>query len=491
MRQDQVLGHDWQGHHVAGFMKQEAPCTEEVQPELAALTRTIGSGRYFRRLAPEILHNILAQGTLINVPRDYLLIREGDESPPEIYILVEGSLAIISNGKFILRLDQPGDVVGEMAVIQSVPRSADVLAETPCRLIVFPAELFRIDPGSPQASILYVLFSHLMSAKLRITTAQSLIRKNQRVTAQGEIHIGIIDPSAADRSTVRESIQASWPEANITEFDDPPQFVDHPTTARFDLIVADIDYFEDIQRDWNWVSTFIKTMQLRGAHVIILSRSCGDEANREFLIRMGADDLVAKPCAPFDLNHVIAKVRVWYYKNLELDKAESAADTDLLTGLANRRRLDQFLEALVTVYPEDKKPFSLIMTDVDNFKHYNDAHGHQMGDTVLQGVAALLEKNVRRGDLAARFGGEEFIIVMPDCGKTRALEVAEALRLSVASATFPNQEQQPDGNLTITLGVATFPRDGRDLDALLKRADDCLYEGKRRGKNIVIGAGPA
>ena len=470
-------------------MKQQPLCTREVHHELAALTRTIGAGRYFRRLAPEILGNILKQGTLVSVPKDPQLIYEGDESPPEIYILVEGSLAIVSNGKFILRLDQPGDVVGEMAVIQSAPRSADVLAETPCRLIVFPAELFRIDPRSPQASILYVLFSHLMAAKLRITTAQSLIRKNQRVTAQGEIHVGIIDSSAADRASVREAIHTSWPEASITEFEDPPQFVDYPTTRRFDLMIADIDYFEDIRRDWNWVSTLIKAMQLRGAHIIILSRSCGDAAHREFLIRTGADELLAKPCTGFDLNHVVAKVRVSYYKNLELDKAESDADTDRLTGLANRRRLDQFLEALVTVYPDDRKPFSLIMADVDNFKHYNDSHGHQMGDSVFQGVAALLEKNVRRGDLAARFGGEEFIIVMPDCGKQRALEVAEALRLSVASAAFPHQEQQPGGNLTITLGVATFPRDGRDLNTLLKRADDGLYAGKRRGKNTVIAVG--
>lgn len=469
-------------------MTHEPLSTHIDHPELTALTGIIGAGRYFRLLAPEVLKNILRQGSLLTVDKDHYLIREGDEAPPELYILVEGSLAIVANEKFILRLDSPGDVVGEMALIQSAPRSADVITESSCRLVEFPAELFRIDRHSPHASVLYVLFSHLMAAKLRITTAQSMIRKNQRVSEQGNIKIGIIDSSAEDRAVIRQAIDASWQEATIIEFNTPPEFFDYPVARRFDLIIADVDHYSDFQRDWNSISTFVQAMKLRGANVFILGKSCSAAANREFLISKGADDVMAKPFVAFDLNHAIAKMRVWYYQNLELDKAESAAATDRLTGLANRRRLDQFLDALVTVYPDHKQPFSLIISDVDNFKHYNDLHGHQMGDVVLEGVAALLANNVRRGDLAARYGGEEFVIVLPNCGKSRALELAETLRLAVASAVFPDQDQQPNGNLTLTLGVATFPEDGSDLVSLLKAADDCLYEGKRHGKNVVIAA---
>lgn len=470
-------------------MKQEPLCTRKDHPELAALVRVVGSGRYFSRLSGDILANILRQGYLLTVDKDQYLIREGDESPPEMYVLVEGSLAIVSNGKFILRLDSPGDVVGEMAVIQSAPRSADVITETGCRLVGFPAELFSIDGNSSQASVLYVLFSHMMAAKLRITTAQSLIHKNQRVTAHGDIKVGIINAGSPDSSIIRQALQESWPETSVIEFSDPPEFLEYPGAHRFDLIIADMDYYDDFQRDWNSISTLVKTMRLRGASVIALGASCHDSANREFLVRNGADEVMAKPCTAFDLAHTIARFRVWHYKDLELDKAESAAETDRLTGLANRRRLDQFLDALVTVYPDNMQPFSLVIADVDNFKHYNDSHGHQMGDVVLEGVATLLAKNVRRGDLAARFGGEEFVIVLPNCEKSRAIELAEDLRKSVESAVFPHQDLQPTGNITITMGVATYPDDAVDLATLLKQADDCLYEGKRAGKNVVIAAG--
>ncbi len=271
-------------------------------------------------------------------------------------------------------------------------------------------------------------------------------------------------------------------------FEDPAQIIDYNDNQRFDLIITDVYSSADMRRDGNWTSALIKEVQLRGAHVVVLSKACHNPDDREILINMGVDDLMAKPCTRNDLNHVITRVKSWYYKNLELDRAETEAETDRLTGLANRRRLDQFLNALVTVYSQDQKPFSLIMTDIDNFKHYNDTNGHQMGDAVLKSVAALLVDKVRRGDLAACFGGEEFVLVLPECGKSRAVELAEILRETVEAAVFPFQEKQPGSNVTITMGVATFPHDAVELDALLKKADDCLYEGKRKGKNIVVAA---
>ncbi len=438
----------------------------------------------------DILTDVLKQGAVLSLEKDQYLIREGDNAPPEMYILVEGSLVVVANGKFIFRLDQPGDVVGEMAVIQSAPRSADVVAESNCRVVVFPAELFSVAPSSTQASILYVLFSHILAAKLRITTAQSMIYKNRRVAAKDDIKVGIVDVNSNDRAMVRSVVSAYWNEAEIIEFDDPSLVIDYTNSQRFDLIVADIDFFGDMRRDWNGISTIIKDLRLRGAHVVILSKACHNSDDRALLIKMGVDDLLPKPCSKSDLKHLISKVQTWYYKNLELDAAETDAETDGLTALANRRRLDRFLDALITVYPEEKKSFSLIITDIDSFKHYNDTNGHQMGDVVLREVASLMVSKVRRGDLAARFGGEEFVVVLPDCGKSRALEVAEMLRETIELAVFPHQDKQPEGMLTTTLGVATFPEDALDLDMLLKKADDCLYEGKRRGKNIVIPAMP-
>lgn len=441
-----------------------------------------------RLLSPEILDNVLRQGSEITLKKDSYLIREGDNAPPEMYILVEGSLVVVASNKFILRLDQPGDVVGEIAVIQSAARSADVVAEVDCRLIAFPAKLFEVDPHSTQASILYVLFSHVMAAKLRITTAQALIHKNLRVAARGNIRVAIVDANSADRAMVRSVISHCWDEATVLVFDDPAQIVDNNENQRFDLIIADIHSTAVTRREGSWPAALIKEMQLRGAHIVVLSDACHNPDDRETLIKMGVDDLMIKPCTHSDLNHVITRVKSWYYKNLELDRAETEAETDRLTGLANRRRLDQFLDALVTVHSQDSKPFSMIMMDIDNFKQYNDTNGHQMGDAVLKSVAALIVDKVRRSDLAARFGGEEFVLVLPDCGKSRAMELAETLRETIETATVPFQERQPVSNVTVTMGVATFPDDSADLDTLLKIADDCLYEGKRKGKNIVVAA---
>lgn len=454
--------------------------------DLDELCEMIGSGRYFQRIPRPLLRDILRQGTLVDVEQDYCLIREGDASPSRMYILVEGSVAIVVDGQFILRLAEPGDVVGEMAVIQSTPRSADVVTETPCRLISFPADLFEVDPGSAQASILYVLFAHIMAVKLRMTTAQSLIRKSQRVTNPGDSFVGIIDACSADRAATSETLRSIWPEALITEFTSPAEFYQYPNTFRFDFIVADVDFFDDFSRHSTSLANFLAAMGLRGAQVMILSHSCRQASRREFLIRHGADEVLAKPCLPFDLEHAVSKARIAYYKNLELDRAESAAETDQLTGLANRRRLEEFLEALETVYPDQHRPFSLILLDVDHFKRYNDYHGHQKGDRVLQTLAGVLTSVLRRGDLAARFGGEEFLVVLPDCDKPFALGVAEKLRLAIEKADLAHQETQPGGTLTATFGVATFPHDAGDTEALFRQADECLYRGKRLGRNVVV-----
>jgi diguanylate cyclase (GGDEF)-like protein len=469
-------------------MNTEPLSTQAEHPEFASIVRLVQSGRYFRRLAPDILHSALKQGSLLTLGKDSHLIREGSVAPPEMYILVEGSLAVLSNDKFILRLDQAGDVVGEMAVIQSAPRSADVVAESTCRLIVFPAELLAVDPSSPSASVLYVLFSHILAAKLRTTTAQSTVHKNRRVADRGNAKVAVVDVNLADRMLAKSAIKNAWHGAKIYEFSDPSQVVDYDESGGFDLIIADIDFFGDIRRDWNRTSSLVKTMQLRGAHIVIVSQSCRNPDDRKLLIKMGVDELMSKPCTEADLNHLVRRVQNWYYKNIELDKAEAEAETDGLTGLANRRRLDQFLDALTTVHPEEKQSFSLIMTDIDSFKHYNDTNGHQMGDVVLKQVADLMMEKVRRGDLVARFGGEEFVIVLPNCEKNAALQAAETLREAVELADFPLQAGQPGGKLTTTLGVSTFPQDALDVDTLLKKADDCLYEGKRRGKNVVVAA---
>ena len=439
---------------------------------LDSCVQAVQMGRYFNKIEPELLRKMLVHGELLNLKKDDFLIREGDDSPPEMYILIEGSLAVESQSKFILRLELPGDVIGELSAINQAPRSADVLA---------------VDKNATHASIFYVVFAHLLAEKLRITTAQSLTRKNERVISSDEIKVAIIDESQVDRLLLRGVVEFNWAEAQIVEYDSFEKFIQKSTEHHFELIIADIQFAHSYKNDKDAFTEAFKAMKIHGSPTYIISDYCNDSIQREFLMKLGADELEVKPYSLFDVKHTIAKFKVWFYKHQELDQIERDADTDRLTGLANRRRLDEFLEALFTLYPENKQGFSMVISDVDNFKHYNDTHGHQMGDVVLSRVASIFAKNVRRGDLAARFGGEEFVMVLPNCGMKKAISIAEKLRKSLEDEVFPYQDQQPTGNLTATFGVASYPGPAT-LDEMLKWADDCLYRGKEAGRNVVIAA---
>jgi len=159
--------------------------------------------------------------------------------------------------------------------------------------------------------------------------------------------------------------------------------------------------------------------------------------------------------------------------------------TDEKTKLFNFRHFKQ--EFLIEVARAKRfgEPLSLIMIDVDKFKHYNDTNGHMLGDQVLIKVAALVKKECRETDVPARFGGEEFAALLPRTNAKEALHVAERIRKSIEASEFENQKAQPGGNLTASLGVATFPADAYDADALIIAADEALYRAKDNGRNRV------
>ena len=162
--------------------------------------------------------------------------------------------------------------------------------------------------------------------------------------------------------------------------------------------------------------------------------------------------------------------------------------TDVLTGVPNRRQLFQRLEQEWTRSLRFGDELSILMIDLDRFKQVNDQHGHTVGDAVLRGVALALERNVRKVDTVARFGGEEFCIVLPRIAKVEALEVAEKLRRSVSQTPLETAPGKPPMFATISIGVASYGADAADAAALLDLADQALYEAKRSGRNTVRSA---
>jgi len=166
---------------------------------------------------------------------------------------------------------------------------------------------------------------------------------------------------------------------------------------------------------------------------------------------------------------------------------EELSSTDTLTSLANRRRLDDFLERASQRLQRRFQPLSLIMCDVDHFKPYNDLLGHPAGDACLQRIADALRDTVcRQGDLVARYGGEEFAVVLPNTDRLGAMQVAETLRLAVLDLNLPHV---PGSNqqVTISLGVTsvTTPATTVTPAELIRRADEALYRAKGNGRNRV------
>ena len=194
--------------------------------------------------------------------------------------------------------------------------------------------------------------------------------------------------------------------------------------------------------------------------------------------------------SPSELNLIqaVANQAAIYIENAQLfEKNRYLSNTDELTNLANRRYFQEILKRELAQARRFKTPFSLIMVDIDHFKRFNDTHGHLRGDIVLKRVAAHLLRNTRGIDLVGRFGGEEFIVLLPKTTKEGAFTAAEKLRQELAREEFPGAEQsQPGGRLTLSLGLAEYPTDSRDIHQLLECADRALYAAKEGGRNRTV-----
>lgn len=171
-----------------------------------------------------------------------------------------------------------------------------------------------------------------------------------------------------------------------------------------------------------------------------------------------------------------------YEKTLEL------SEIDGLTGIKNRRTLLKQLGSEIQRAYRYKKNFGLIMLDIDHFKQYNDTNGHFQGDILLKMIADMISDNLRDTDAVGRYGGEEFIILLPETDKEETITIAERIRSGVDGHKFPRAESQPGGKITISIGVSMYPEDGDAFERIIRAADDALYAAKNTGKNRVIAA---
>ena len=214
----------------------------------------------------------------------------------------------------------------------------------------------------------------------------------------------------------------------------------------------------------------------------------GDEARLLRGLDLGVNDYLSRP---IDRHEMMARVRTQIKRKRHSDqlrdrieKSVELAITDPLTGLNNRRYMETHVNALMDDARSQGRPLSVLVADIDYFKNVNDTYGHDAGDNVLRDFAARFARNTRGIDLACRFGGEEFVIIMPDTELSRAYQVGERLRSCIAAEPFQvNADTQI--RVTASVGVAALEHAEDTLEAIFKRADIALYNAKRSGRNRV------
>lgn len=224
---------------------------------------------------------------------------------------------------------------------------------------------------------------------------------------------------------------------------------------------------------------------------IILLADVGDDHRIVRGLELGINDYLTRP---IDRQELTARLRTQIRRKRYNDHLRASvtqtiemAVTDALTGLHNRRYLDSHLQTLFDRATARRRPLSVMITDLDRFKSINDAYGHDGGDAVLREFARRLRRNVRGIDLACRFGGEEFVVVMPDTEGAVAEKVAERIRADIAQDPFLlGPEDGPTIPVTISVGVSSMLGSGDSVVAMMKRADLALYEAKNGGRNRVV-----
>jgi diguanylate cyclase (GGDEF)-like protein len=240
--------------------------------------------------------------------------------------------------------------------------------------------------------------------------------------------------------------------------------------------------------------------------VIFLTAS-GDATSRVAGLDSGAVDYVVKP---FHSDELTARVRAALRTKAARDALAAEASTDGLTGLVNRRQVDLRAEELVALSRRHSRPLSCLMVDVDHFKQVNDTYGHAAGDAILRELAERFRAASRTSDVPGRYGGEEFILLLPETDAAGALAMAEKIRVSVAERPFvipvsgagdsagPQAQPTTAGEphplsipVRVSVGVAARDPGMLDAEALYAAADAALYEAKRQGRDRVRLAPPA
>ncbi len=269
---------------------------------------------------------------------------------------------------------------------------------------------------------------------------------------------------------------------------------DRPGLVLIDVVMPVMDGYESARH-------MRETSADEWVPIIFLSSKEADQ-DLDRAIEAGGDDYLVKPVSFVVLNakiRALQRLESMRTKQLEMSRDLASANRELeklsrqdgLTGIANRRYFDSYLVTEVRRGARERQPLSLILSDVDHFKAFNDCYGHQAGDDCLRRVAAALSSAGRRpADLAARYGGEEFAMVLPGTVLEGAVDVAQAVSRVIDGLAIPHARSAVDRKVTLSQGIVSLtPEKETSSEDLIQRADQALYMAKQQGRNryIVFG----
>lgn len=273
---------------------------------------------------------------------------------------------------------------------------------------------------------------------------------------------------------------------NVSILTDPAEAVFQMSGGEFELAIVSmsLDGFDPLR-----ICSQIRTVdQTRSMPIILVA----DEQDRPRIVKaldLGVNDFIMRPLERHELSaRVKTQIRRQRYAaelRESLNSTMAMAVLDELTGLYNRRYFDRHMAMALRKAEEQDRDVALMLLDIDYFKPVNDTYGHDVGDAVLKEFAIRLQRNIRGVDLACRFGGEEFVVVMPDTDMRQAQGVAERVRSAVADEMFEVGVGKPL-SITVSVGLAINGQENDTPESVTKRADVALYRAKRAGRNRVV-----